>query len=84
MTFFETSSAEREDSSGSMSIHFLSFIGTVLGNSTVSLFCGLRMRNVLTQRPDSDFNSMFSVHVTGRDFQYGSISRVSLNPSFWL
>ena len=38
MTFFETSYAEREDSAGSMSIHFLSFIGMVLG--TVSLFCG--------------------------------------------
>ena len=40
MTFFETSYAEREDSSGSLSIHFLSFIGMVLGNSTGSLFCG--------------------------------------------
>ena len=40
MTFFETSYAEREHSSGSMSIHFLSFIGMVLGNSTGSLFCG--------------------------------------------
>ena len=37
MTFFETSYAEREDSAGSMSIHFLSFIGMVLGNSTGSL-----------------------------------------------
>ena len=40
MTFFETSYAEKEDSAGSMSIHFLSFIGMVLGNSTGSLFCG--------------------------------------------
>ena len=40
MTFFETSYADREDSAGSKSIHFLSFIGMVLGNSTGSLFCG--------------------------------------------
>ena len=25
------------------------------------------MRIVLTQRPDSNFNSMFTVHVTGRE-----------------
>ena len=31
---------QREHSAGSISIHFLSFIGIVLGNSTGSLFCG--------------------------------------------
>ena len=29
-----------EGSDGSISIHFLSFVGIVLGNSTSSLFCG--------------------------------------------
>ena len=33
-----------------------------------------RMRTVFTHRPDSDFNSMFPVQITGRDFQYGSNS----------
>ena len=40
ITFFEISYAEREDSPGSISIHFLSFIGMVLGKSTGSLLCG--------------------------------------------
>ena len=40
ITFFETSYAEKEDSPGSRSIHFLSFIGIVLGTSTVSLLWG--------------------------------------------
>ena len=40
MTFFETSYAEKEDSPGSISIHFLSFIGMMLDKSTGSLLCG--------------------------------------------
>ena len=40
ITFFETSYAVRDGADGSISIHFLSFIGMVLGNSTVSLLCG--------------------------------------------
>ena len=38
--FFEISYAEKEYSPGSMSIHFLSFIGMMLGTSTGSLLCG--------------------------------------------
>ena len=39
--FFETSYAEREEFPGSISIHFLSFIGMMLGElSTGSLLCG--------------------------------------------
>ena len=33
-----------------------------------------RMRTVFTHRPDSDFNSMFPVQITLRDFQYRSNS----------
>ena len=98
-----------------MSIHFLSFIGMMLGTSTGSLFCGSafafdlaartltldcdacsscgfagtsafivisidhilvcsircsdpRLRIVLTHGPDSNFNSIFVVLKTGRDF----------------
>ena len=40
ITFFEISYAEKEDSPGSISIHFLSFIGMILGTSTGSLLCG--------------------------------------------
>ena len=40
ITFFEISHAEREESPGSISIHFLSFIGMMLGKSTGSLVCG--------------------------------------------
>ena len=40
MTFFEISCAEREEFPGEISIHFLSFIGMMLGESTGSLFCG--------------------------------------------
>ena len=39
VTFFETSYAARDGSDGSMSIHFLSFIGLMLGTSTSFLFC---------------------------------------------
>ena len=38
--FFEISYAEKENSAGSMAIHFLSFIGMILGTSTSSLLCG--------------------------------------------
>ena len=40
ITFFEISYAEREEFRGSISIHFLSFIGMMLGESTSSLLCG--------------------------------------------
>ena len=40
ITFFERSYATRVCSDGSMSIHFLSCIGMVVGVSTGSLFCG--------------------------------------------
>ena len=43
-----------------------------------------RLRIILTHRPDSNFNSIFEVFLTGRDFQYKSNSHISLNPSFWL
>ena len=43
-----------------------------------------RLRVVLTQRPDSNFNSMFAIQATGRYFQYGSNFCASLDPSFRL
>ena len=42
------------------------------------------MRIVLTHRPDPNFNPMFVVLKTGRDFQYRPNSHFSLNPSFLL
>ena len=42
------------------------------------------MRIVLIHRPNSNFNSIFKVLKTGRDFQYKSNPHISLNPSFWL
>ena len=39
ITFLETSYAEREEFPGSISIHFLSFIGMMFGESTSSLLC---------------------------------------------
>ena len=41
-----------------------------------------RLRIVLIHRPNSNFNSYLKCWKTGRDFQYGSNSHVSLNPSF--
>ena len=41
-----------------------------------------RLRIVLIHRPNSNFNSIFEVSKTGRDFQYRPDSHVSLNPSF--
>ena len=43
-----------------------------------------RMRIVLIQGLNSNFNSIFEVLKTGRDFQYRPDSHVSLNPSFLL
>ena len=42
------------------------------------------MRTVLVHGLHSNFNSIFEVLKTGRDFQYRSNSHISLNPSFWL
>ena len=42
------------------------------------------LRIVLTQRPDSNFNSVFTIQATGRNFQHGSNFCVSLDPSSWL
>ena len=39
------------------------------------------LRVVFTQRPDSDFNSMFAVQTTCRNFQHKSNSRVSCDES---
>ena len=39
---------------------------------------------VFTQRPNSDFDSMFTIQATGRDFQHGSNFYASLDPSFRL
>ena len=36
-----------------------------------------RLWIIFSQRPDSNFNSMFAVQITGRDFQYGSDSCIS-------
>ena len=33
---------------------------------------------------NSNFNSIFEVLQTGRDFQYRSKSHISLDPPFWL
>ena len=43
-----------------------------------------RMRIVLIHGLNSNFNSIFEVLKTGRDFQYRSNPHISLNPSFWL
>ena len=43
-----------------------------------------RLRIVLIYRPNSNFNSIFKVLQTGRDFQYRPNSHVSLDPPFWL
>ena len=43
-----------------------------------------RMRILSFQKPDSDLNSMHTVQITGRDFQYGSDFYISLNRSSWL
>ena len=34
--------------------------------------------------PNSDLNSIFTVQVTGCNFQYGPNLGVPLDPSFWL
>ena len=39
---------------------------------------------VSAQRDNSDLNSMFTVQVTGRDFQHGSDFCVPLDPAFLL
>ena len=43
-----------------------------------------RMRFVLIHGLNSNFNSIFEVLKTGRDFQHKSNPHISLNPSFWL
>ena len=50
ITFFETSYAEIEETPGSISIHFLSFIGMMLGTSTGSLLCGFAFAFALVAR----------------------------------
>ena len=54
------------------------------------LFKFITMRNsdprvsiVSIQRPNSDLNSMFTVQITGCNFQYGPNFGVSLDPTFW-
>ena len=42
---------EREESAGSISIHFLSFIGMMLGKSTGSLLCGFAFAFDLAAKP---------------------------------
>ena len=42
------------------------------------------MRIVFIHGLKSNFNSIYEVWKTGRDFQYNSNSHVSLNPSFLL
>ena len=42
------------------------------------------VRIVSVQRHNSNLNSMFTVQVTGCNFQYGSNFDVPLDPSFWL
>ena len=39
---------------------------------------------VFIQRPNSNFNSVFTIQATGRNFQHGSNFCVSLDPSLWL
>ena len=71
-------------SCGSEGISVLSSIDSIIkidrsiGNSDP------RLRIVLIHRPNSNFNSIFDVLKTGRDFQYRSNPHISLNPSFWL
>ena len=43
-----------------------------------------RVSIVSAQRPDSNFDSMFTMQATGRDFQHVSNFCVSLDPSSWL